>query len=398
MDPHQQDRQRHGLAGQLVDAHQRTQEQQDQPVGDTHCNVRPQQQLPGKVDRLLIVPGTDAAPHHRDHGKTDRLPGDAAHAVQIVCHSVGGDLHRTKGGDHAYHKDAPRLKQTIFKGGGNADAKNAPCHCPLQPKGLGHGQHLSLPVAPAQNQHRRHHTGDDAGPRHAVHPHLQPKDAHCVAHHIDDVHQHADLHGDLGVAHAAEQRRPSIVQRKEGVADGYDLQVQHACVQNICLNGAVEQPDHGACQYKADHRHRQTQQPTEKDQLPGTVVRTFPLLCTQILAHHHGTAGGKGGKQYDDQVVDHVHKTDTGDRRLSAAGHHHGIRHTHRHCQQLLHQQWSHQPQQFFLGEQRLPPAEQRRFFSFDCLIRHILILSCLSGLSRRFDALFRSTEHMYSS
>ena len=339
MDGHKLDGQLHGGTGQLIDAHQRPQKQQNGPVEQAHGQVSPQSELAGVVHGLLVVPRTDALAHHGDHGKAQGFAGDDAHAVQIVGHRVGSDLHRTERGDHAHHQDASGLEQAVLKGGRDADAQDAPGHADVQLHGPGHLQRVALLVALAQNEHGRHHTGHHTGPCHAIHAHFQAKDAHRVAHDVDDVHQHADLHRDPGVAHAAEQCRARVVQRQERVADRNDLEVQRTGIQHIGVNGAVEQPDHGPRQHKAQHPHAQAQDAAEQDQLPGTLVGALLLPCAQELAHHHGTAGGQRRKQHDDQVVDHVHQTDAGNGGLAAAGHHHGIGHAHRHGQELLHQQ-----------------------------------------------------------
>ena len=89
--------------------------------------------------------------------------------------------------------------------------------------GLGHGEGVAFLVAAGQNEGRRHHAGNDAGPGNTVHSHFQAKDADRVAHDVDDVHEHTDLHGNFGVAHTAEEGRARIVQRQKGVAQGRDL-------------------------------------------------------------------------------------------------------------------------------------------------------------------------------
>ena len=147
MDTYQQLRKHHRLTGQRVDADELVQKQQDGTVGKTHCDVRPHRQLAGIINSLLVVPRTNAAAHHRDHGKAQCLAGDHAHAVQIVCHGVCCDLHCAEGGDHAHHQNAPGLEQAVFKGRGDTDAQNALCHAAVQPQGLGHGKHRILPVA-----------------------------------------------------------------------------------------------------------------------------------------------------------------------------------------------------------------------------------------------------------
>ena len=242
MDLYQQNSQLHGRAGKRIDAHQRLHQQEDRAVGKAHGKVGPEQQLAGVVDGLFVVPRADAAAHHRDHGQTDGLAGDDAHAVEVVGHGVGRDLHCAKGGDHADDEDAARLKQAVLEGGRDADAQNAPGQAAVQPQGLGNVQQTAffLFIALAQDQGRRHHAGNDAGPCDAIDAHFQAEDADGVAHNVDDVHQKADLHGDLGVAHAAEQRRTAVVQRKERVAQGDDLQVEHTGFQHVGINGAVE--------------------------------------------------------------------------------------------------------------------------------------------------------------
>ena len=150
MDGHKLDGQLHGGTGQLIDAHQRPQKQQNGPVEQAHGQVSPQSELAGVVHGLLVVPRTDALAHHGDHGKAQGFAGDDAHAVQIVGHRVGSDLHRTERGDHAHHQDASGLEQAVLKGGRDADAQDAPGHADVQLHGPGHLQRVALLVALAQ--------------------------------------------------------------------------------------------------------------------------------------------------------------------------------------------------------------------------------------------------------
>jgi len=223
VDLHQQDGQLHRCTGQRIDAYDLRQEQQNGPVEHAHGDVGPDHQLFGVVHGLLTVARTDAAAHHRDHGKAQRLARDGAHAVKVVGHGIGRDLHRAKGGDHAHHQNAPGLEQAVLKGRRDADAQDALCHLAIQLGGLGHGEGVAFLVAAGQNEGRRHHAGNDAGPGNTVHSHFQAKDADRVAHDVDDVHEHTDLHGNFGVAHTAEEGRARIVQRQKGVAQGRDL-------------------------------------------------------------------------------------------------------------------------------------------------------------------------------
>ena len=132
----------------------------------------------------------------------------------IVCHGVCCDLHCAEGGDHAHHQNASSFEQAVLKGGRDADAQNALCHLCIQPGGLWHRDGIALLVALAQDKGRCHHTRQHAGPCNTVYAHFKSEDAHCVAHNVDHVHQKADLHGDLGVAHAAEKGRARVVQRE----------------------------------------------------------------------------------------------------------------------------------------------------------------------------------------
>ena len=231
---------------------------------------------------------------------------------------------------------------------------------------------MALLVAAVQDEHRCHGTGEDTGPGNAVHAHAQHKDADRIAHDVDDVNQDADLHGDFGVAHAAEERRTGIVHGQERVADRRDAQVEHTGLQHIGFDTAIAQPDHGTGQHKAEHPHTHAQQSAEQDQLTRACIGVLLLLCTQILADHHRAAGGQRRKQHDDEVVDHIHQADTRDGGFAAAGNHHGIGHAHRHGQQLLHQQRPHQPEQVTLAEQRGPPAKARGLVLCDRMFHSI--------------------------
>ena len=218
---------------------------------------------------------------------------------------------------------------------------------------------MALLVAAAQNERRRNDAGNDAGPCHAIDAHLEAEDADGIAHDVDDIHQDADLHRDLGVAHAAEKGRARVVQREEGVAQGRYLKVKDTGVQHVRVDGAVAGADHGPGEEDAEHRHHRAQNGAQQDELARAGVSLFLLPCAQILAHHHRAAGGQRRKQHDDEVVYHIHKADARDGRLAAAGDHHGVGHTHGHGKELLDEQRPRQPQQVFLGKQRLPPVKK---------------------------------------
>ena len=364
MDAGQDDGELHRLARKLVNAHQRPDKNQDPSIQHTHDEIGPAQQLLCIIDSLLVIPCADAAAHDGYHGKADGLARDAAHTIEVVGDGVGGDLHRAEGGDHADHDDAARLEQAVLKGRRHADAKDALGHTGIELNGPRHREGMALLVAAAQNEHRRDDTGDDTGPCNAIDAHFQAEDADRVAHDVDDVHEDADLHGDPGVAHAAEEGRARVVQREEGVAQGGYFKVEDAGVQNVRVDGAVAGADHGPGEEDAERSHHGTQDGAQQDELTRTGICLFLLLRTQILAHHHRAAGGQRREQHDDEVVYHIHEADARDGRLAAAGDHHGVGHAHRHGQELLDEQRPHQPQQVFLGKQRRPPVEPTGLFA----------------------------------
>ena len=364
MDAGQNDGELHRLARKLVNAHQRPDKNQDQSIQHTHDEIGPAQQLLCIIDSLLVIPCADAAAHDGYHGKADGLARDAAHTVEVVGDSVGGDLHRTESGDHADHNDAARLEQTVLKGRRHADAEDTLGHPSIELNGLRHREGMAFLVAAAQNEHRCDDTGNDTGPCNAIDAHFQAEDADRVAHDVDDVHEDADLHGDLGVAHAAEEGRARVVQREEGIAQGGYFKVEDAGVQNVRVDGAVAGADHGPGEEDAERSHHGTQDGAQQDELTRTGICLFLLLRAQILAHHHRAAGGQRREQHDDEVVYHIHEADARDGRLAAAGDHHGVGHAHRHGQELLDEQRPHQPQQVFLGKQRRPPVEPAGLFA----------------------------------
>ena len=359
MDAGQNDGKLHRLTGQLIDAHQRPDKEQDESVQDAHDEVGPAQQLFCVVDCLLVVACADAPAYDRYHRKADGLARDAAHTVEVVGDGVGGDLDGAEGGDHADHDDAARLEQAVLKRRGHTDAEDAFCHAGVEADGLGHREGVALLVAAPQNERRRNDTGNDAGPCHAIDAHLEAEDADRISHDVDDVHQDADLHRDLGVAHAAEKGRARVVQREEGVAQGRYFKVQDTSVQHVRVDGAVAGADHGPGKEDAEHRHHRAQNGAQQNELACAGVGLFLLPCAQILAHHHRAAGGQCREQHDDEVVYHIHKADARDGRLAAAGDHHGVGHADGHGKELLDEQRPRQPQQVFLGKQRFPPAKK---------------------------------------
>ena len=348
MDLHQQDGQLHRCTGQRIDADELMQKQQDGTVGKPHCDVRPHRQLAGIINSLLVVPRTDAAAHHRDHGQTNGLPRDAAHAVQIVCHGVGGDLHGAEGGDHAHHQNASGLEQAVLKGGRDADAQNALCHLCIQPGGLGHRDGIALLVALAQDKGRCHHTRQHAGPCNTVYAHFKSEDAHCVAHNVDHVHHQAGQHADLAVALRPEQRRTGVVQADERVAQGREQEVGLGIAHHVHVDGAEDAPQDGVAAHYDHGGHHQAEAGQHKQDLCGGGLGVFGLPVADVLAGDHRAAGGQRRHDLYHQGVEGVHKAHARHRRLAHRRHHEGIGQADGHAQGLLgdeRQQQCHQRQ-----------------------------------------------------
>ena len=71
------------------------------------------------------------------------------------------------------------------------------------------------------------------------------------------------------------------------------------------------------------HRHRGH----GVQKLLGGKLCVAGLPAAQVLGHHHGAAGGKGGEDLNDECVDIIHQRHPGNRRFSYIRYHNAVRH-----------------------------------------------------------------------
>lgn len=171
-------------------------------------------------------------------------------------------------------------------------------------------------------------------------------DGYCIAAHIDPVHHQTGLHGDLAVSRTAENGRSRVVQRQEGKGQGGNAEVSQTGLHHIGGNRPEEEPEQTTRQDQTGSHDAQTEHGGQEHQLPCALPSLLLPPRPQKLAGNHGAAGGQGGKQVQNDVVDHVHQGHTGYGGLSHSGDHHPVAHAHQGRQGLLHHQRKNQPDQ----------------------------------------------------
>ena len=167
-----------------------------------------------------------------------------------------------------------------------------------------------------------------------------------IAAHIDPVHHQTGLHGDLAVSRTAENGRSRVVQRQEGKGQGGNAEVSQTGLHHIGGNRPEEEPEQTTRQDQTGSHDAQTEHGGQEHQLPCALPSLLLPPRPQKLAGNHGAAGGQGGKQVQNDVVDHVHQGHTGYGGLSHSGDHHPVAHAHQGRQGLLHHQRKNQPDQ----------------------------------------------------
>ena len=171
-------------------------------------------------------------------------------------------------------------------------------------------------------------------------------DYYSIAAHIDPVHHQTGLHGDLAVSRTAENGRSRVVQRQEGKGQGGNAEVSQTGLHHIGGNRPEEEPEQTTRQDQTGSHDAQTEHGGQEHQLPCALPSLLLPPRPQKLAGNHGAAGGQGGKQVQNDVVDHVHQGHTGYGGLSHSGDHHPVAHAHQGRQGLLHHQRKNQPDQ----------------------------------------------------
>ena len=262
MDKHQRGGQGAGFGAQGIQIQNGVQRQQNGGVAKPLRDIVPQKQLFGVVDALLKILRTDTAPHNGDHRKAHRIADDAPRAVQIVCHGVGGDMHRAEQRDHRHDQHAPKLEQAVFKRRGYPDAQDIFGGGTLQ-MGDGVGRDLQNIVRARrqqQNDDGTHGAGNQRRHGNARHTHFQHEHAEGVAAKVDGVDKEGNLHRHGAVAGGAENGSARIVQRQKREGQRRDGKVQQRRLHHVVGNGAEQQPQHRGAGQQAEHRHAAAQQ------------------------------------------------------------------------------------------------------------------------------------------
>ena len=171
------------------------------------------------MPRLLIVFCAHALAHHSDHRQADGRAGNVGHRTDIVADGIGRDSRRAEGGDEPRHQQLADLEHAVFQPVWHAHAQDAfedaavpfRVEQALQKDGV-------VPVAQQQHHHQaRHCAGCQRSCGRARHAPVQAIDEQRVAADVDNVHDKRCEQRNAAVAHAAEQRRPRVVQRQHRV-------------------------------------------------------------------------------------------------------------------------------------------------------------------------------------
>ena len=183
--------------------------------------------------------------------------------------------------------------------------------------------------------------------------HAEAENQNGVDGNVDDVHDEGAEHGYFAVAHGAKQRRARVVYRHKGISGGGQQEIDESAGHHSALHLPKQQGKDVLAQNQRQYRQQGGGDHGGVEQLLGRRVGLLRLPAAQVLGYHDRSAGGQGGKDLDQQHVEPVHQGHAGYGRFPGGGHHNGIRHAHRHQQQLLDDQRDDQPQQRLPGKQR---------------------------------------------
>ena len=213
----------------------------------------------------------------------------------------------------------------------HAEAQDVLDHIPVMTEAeLPDAQGQAWPFQQNDHDRGRHQAGYQGRDGNALHAHVEAKDQKCVARHVDDVHKQGDPHGNFGIAHDPEQRRPRAVQRQKGDGRFHDEVVGIGVGRHVRLHLAEHHVQHEALAQIEQRHDEEGRLPHEQQELLAGMSGLFRLPPAQILARDDGAAGSKGGEGVDQQNIHGIHQADGGDRRLAHLGDHDGIEQAHR--------------------------------------------------------------------
>ena len=258
--------------------------------------------------------------------------------VQVVCNRVCRNLGRAEQRDHADDQNAAELEQAVFQPVRDADLQNAADERQLGAKACAGAQRDRMIRVKQQhsdndrcNAARKHR-----GERRARDAPLEHINQDRVADQVDHVDQARNQHGNARVALRTEQRRTGVINRKDGVGEYADGQIGQRTVHYVILDRAEQQPQQRHAEQHDQHSDDERDDDDDQIELAGCVAGAFALARTEQLRHHDRAAGRKGGKNVDDQNVQHIDQRHAGHRRLANRGYHDGIRQADRDREHLL--------------------------------------------------------------
>ena len=158
--------------------------------------------------------------------------------------------------------------------------------------------------------HRREDPGGQCRDRHTADPHVEHMEQDVIPRDVDHIHEEADDHADPGIAGAAEEGRPGIVDGDKGDRRHGDhvigIAVSHDLIVDIAEDQGQQDPLQGVEKPRDDEgdgqdcQHQLIRCPSDPGKPP----------LSQILSHHHRAARGQGCHQGQDQHHDGIHQRD----------------------------------------------------------------------------------------
>lgn len=183
---------------------------------------------------------------------------------------------------------------------------------------------------------------------------MQAVDAQSVPHDIQQVHPQGGQHGDPGISLGAKNRGNGIIDRQEREGAGGVAHIYHGAFHDRRLHMTEDQPQDlpSSClENDGEHEHSRGGDPQK---LRGAFRRPGVVPGADKFGADHGTAGGEGKKDLEDQMIDGVHKGDAGHRFLPQTGDHQDVDHPHQDGEKLLDHQGPEHLQEPFPVKQRL--------------------------------------------
>ena len=333
-----------GITAQVVGGHNGTAEQDNDGAEGNDGAVGNGQQPQGVFLGLLFLLRTDAAAHNDDHGGADGAAGNILQGGDGQCGGVGGDLCRTEGGDEALGQHTAQLEHAVFQSVGDTDAADAADQVAVGPD-LPQGCHVEgvLPVVQqAQQQDAAAGTGQQRTQCRTGHAHVQSVDEEGVGCDVDNVHHHRGQHGDTGITHGGEAGFAAGEKAKEGIGQSGVEEIGAGAGHDVGLNAAEQEPQQRFVQRHSGQGHYCCHGYHRQQQLTHCLVGPLLTAVAQQLSNDHAAAGGKGGEEVHQQLVDGVHQPHAGNGGFTGGGDHDGVLHADGHRQHLADHQRDH--------------------------------------------------------